>query len=246
MCTVTIVPIHDKVDPILRIACNRDESRLRPAALPPQLRRFDQRWAILPVDPVSDGTWIAVNDVGLVMVLLNQHVGRARPTLEASRVSRGTIIPSLLHCDHLHDAERLARKLATESFAPFRLILADRTETIGISAVEGALRIAAPSRIDAPLMFTSSGLGDALVQGPRQELFREWFQAGDGWVAKQDAFHRHSWPDRPHLSVCMRREDARTVSYTVIELRARSAMLTYRPQPPDEAGPPVSLGMTSS
>ncbi|MCI0738305.1 MAG: NRDE family protein [Gemmataceae bacterium] len=242
MCTVTIVPFHDGSDPALRIACNRDEARQRPPALLPQLRLFGQRWAILPVDPASGGTWIAINDAGLAMVLLNQNSAPGSSSL-AAWLSRGTIIPSLLHCDSLHSAKRLAYRLADESFAPFRLILADRTETIEVSAVEKHLQIVERPRLDAPLMFTSSGLGDALVEGPRRKLFHERFHTADDWVEKQDGFHRHSWPNRQHLSVCMRREDACTVSYTVMDVRPRSAVMTYFPQAPDEAGPCVSLDM---
>src|SRR5262249_11399645 len=67
MCTVTVVPTPGAV----RLACNRDEQRTRPPALPPQVRRFGRRWAAFPVDPVGGGTWVAVNDTGLAMTVLN-------------------------------------------------------------------------------------------------------------------------------------------------------------------------------
>jgi len=95
--------------------------------------------------------------------------------------------------------------------------------------------------LDRPVMFTSSGLGDARVEGPRRELFHDWF--GDDpaqWPAQQDAFHRHRWPDRPELSVCMSREDARSVSLTVVEVTAAGVSLTYHGAPPDEPGPDVT------
>jgi hypothetical protein len=98
-------------------------------------------------------------------------------------------------------------------------------------------------RLDVPCLFASSGLGDEVVKAPRLALFQSWFQTNDSLAAQQDQFHRHSWPERRHLSVCMRREGARTVSYTVIELRADSAVLTYFPQPPDEPGPSISLSL---
>ena len=243
MCTVTFVPFRDGRDPALRIACNRDESRQRGAGLPPRLRRFGDCRALLPVDPASGGTWIAVNDAGLVMVLLNQNSGSMPRRVGAPRLSRGLIIPSLLHCDNLHGAEKLACKLAHQPFAPFRLILASRTEVLEVSTATSQLQIVQRPISDWPLLFTSSGLGDALVEGPRRNLFRAWFQDVEGWVKKQDSFHRHSWPERPHLSVCMRRKDACTVSYTVIELRPLSAVMTYVPYAPDEIGPSVTLTM---
>jgi hypothetical protein len=75
VCTLTIVPLGGGRT---RLAFNRDEQRTRPAALPPQTRRYGGRTAVLPVDPVSDGTWIALSDVGLVMVA-GHHATRLQP-----------------------------------------------------------------------------------------------------------------------------------------------------------------------
>jgi uncharacterized protein with NRDE domain len=252
MCTVTLIPFRDDGEAAMRIACNRDEARQRPAALPPEARVFGQRRALMPVDPASDGTWIAVNDAGLAMVLLNQNPGTGSRSIVDFRLSRGTIIPSLLHCDNLQSAKRRACRVVTGDLAPFRLLLVDRTESVEVSFVDNRLNIVERPRLGAPMLFTSSGLGDALVESPRRQLFQEWFLAeasqpyGEASELKnlaelQDGFHRHSWPDRQHLSVCMRRADACTVSYTVIELRSRSAGMTYFPQAPDIIGPFFAL-----
>jgi hypothetical protein len=45
--------------------------------------------------------------------------------------------------------------------------------------------------------------------------------------AAQDAFHRHSWEGREHVSVQMSRAEARTVSRTTVELSRRGARMTY-------------------
>jgi hypothetical protein len=85
-----------------------------------------------------------------------------------------------------------------------------------------------------PLLFTSSGLGDHLVEGVRCELFDEFFTGPvESWEAAQDAFHRHRWPGREHLSVNMARPDGRTVSHAVIELREANAVFNYHPDAPD-------------
>lgn len=252
MCTVTIVPFHDGLahwasSPVdrqgwtrqhaaLRIVCNRDESRERPAALPPQRRRFGQRAALLPVDPLSDGTWIAVNDAGLAMVLLNQNPSLGASPRDPMAPSRGSLIPALLGCGTLHGAKRLACRLAERPFARFRLILTDCRAVVEIAASGRQTRIVEMSRLDRPLLYTSSGLGDELVDAPRRKLFQESFGAKENWPREQIAYHRHSWPGREHLSVCMRRGDACTVSCTVLELGRRSAVMTYFAQAPDEAG----------
>jgi hypothetical protein len=84
-----------------------------------------------------------------------------------------------------------------------------------------------PERL--PFMLTSSGLGDELVAPPRRELFDRMITFGEQTPEAQDAFHRHAWPDRGYLSVRMRRADARTVSYTVVELSVHARNMRYEP-----------------
>jgi hypothetical protein len=61
MCTVTVIPLSFGI----RVACNRDESRERPAAMSPELRIFGGNQALLPIDPTGGGTWIAASEAGL-------------------------------------------------------------------------------------------------------------------------------------------------------------------------------------
>ncbi|WP_193376992.1 hypothetical protein [Frigoriglobus tundricola] len=148
--------------------------------------------------------------------------------------SRGEIIPSLLDCDSPSAALAACEKLNYRDFAPFRLVLVgagivadvrwDGDEPMVMSRLLGS----------TPLMFTSSGLGDDLVEGPRRGLFAEMFAGGpETWVAAQRAFHRHAWPDREHLSVNMSRATARTVSYAVVDVCATEADFTYHADAPN-------------
>ena len=84
------------------------------------------------------------------------------------------------------------------------------------------------------MMLTSSGLGDELVEAPRRELFDAMLSFGECSRQRQDEFHRHSWGDRTYLSVCMRRTDAATTSYTVVETWLGGASLRYHAGAPDE------------
>jgi hypothetical protein len=83
-----------------------------------------------------------------------------------------------------------------------------------------------PERL--PFMLTSSGLGDELVAPPRRRACsNRMIPFGEQTPQAQDAFHRHAWPDRGYLSVRMRRTDARTVSYTVVELLPQGRSMHY-------------------
>ena len=231
MCTVTLLPIEQTNCMGVRIGCNRDESLLRPAALTPRERSFGRRSAILPIDPESNGTWIAVNDAGLAMVVLNRNRKGATATNKVAKRSRGTIIPSLLHCETIDEATGAAESLDINDFAPFRLLMISQDKFVEIDS-SLPTRSCSPRRLDQAWIFTSSGLGDEVVEGPRTKLFRRVFSERSPvrfTAAQQDLFHLHLWPGREHLSVRMTRQDARTVSYTVVHIFGEAASMIYRP-----------------
>ncbi|MBK8915345.1 MAG: NRDE family protein [Phycisphaerales bacterium] len=237
MCTVSLIPLTGEggdTDVGLRMACNRDESRLRLAALPPAMHQFGAHRAILPVDPASGGTWIGANDRGLVATLLNVYTLPYSTTGRfPGRRSRGALVPQLLEAGGLEDARQAAGLIDAAAYPPFRLVAADRGRWFEAHGDGAGLRISESSPLLAPRMFTSSGLGDERVAGPRSALFEDMFSAPrDQWVCVQDEFHAHRWPDAPHLSVCMERAEALTVSFTTIEIGRAKVQMAYTPGPP--------------
>jgi hypothetical protein len=239
MCTLTVVPLPDRR---VRIAFNRDERPTRPPALPPARHTFGRRQAVLPTDPQSGGTWLAVNDAGLFLAVLN--VTPETPLATAGRRhSRGTVIPALLGCDTpANSLTELDRAFDYRDFAPFRLVLVGHGVAADVRWDGHQPMVMTRLLGGTPLLFTSSGLGDHLVEGIRRELFDQLFAAPpDGWEAAQDEFHRHRWPDRPHLSVNMERPTARTVSFAVIDLTDTTAAVWYHPAAPHEAGEPSAV-----
>ena len=256
MCTVTLVSLNPAVAStgvdvsgdaargrVLRMACNRDERHARPAALPPEVREIGSRRVILPIDPASDGTWVAVNDAGLAATVLNVNLGPEGAADARQRRSRGTLIPPLMGCASVVEADRLCAAIDPREYAPFRLILVDRTRVVHYRSDGESIERVCATLHNHPSLYTSSGLGDALVEGPRRALFETMFSSNDQSAAIQDAFHRHAWSDRRHLSVCMDRADARTVSHTVVEIRPDGVRMTYIPDAPDRGRPlaPLSL-----
>jgi hypothetical protein len=221
MCTVTIVPFEHG----LRLICNRDERRDRPAALPPIVQTVECRRAMFPVDPTSQGTWVGVNDVGLTVALLNRTLD---PRDAEPRVSRGRIIPALLASCSSDEAVERCASLDAASFDPFRLLIAQHTTAVIVTSDTRALSHEAVS-LSQPIMQTSSALGDDVVEGPRRQLFDQMFDRHRGdWLRAQRRFHRHQWRGRPEISVMMERSDARTVSQTVVEVRVRAIKMAYR------------------
>lgn len=252
MCTVTLFPRNpnQRGGPLLRVACNRDESRTRPTARPPELRTFGERRALLPIDPASDGTWLAVNDAGLVLAVLNSNPVPASethsPSVRSARGlrSRGVIIPGLLGCASIEAAALEATRLNLDQFPLFRLLIADARWVVELHSIEGSMLAVNRWPLSQPRMFTSSGLGDARVEGPRRQLFEQMLGDLGESAAMQDAFHRHRWPETPEISVWMCRDEALTVSHTLVELREDSVAVAYSPV--SEAGIGAAVVTTMS
>jgi hypothetical protein len=223
MCTVTIIRHPGGI----RLACNRDEQRSRPAALPPRIAAFGPRRAILPIDPVGGGTWVAVSDAGLAFTLMNSYMGGPPPP--PGEKSRGLIIPGLLPCGTLPDVLEVSRDFDAGEFAPFRLVVADERECLELAAEGKRLVLRSREPLTTPRFYASSGLGDRVVEGPRREVFEQFLLDGPATRQQQDALHRHRWPDRAHLSICMSRPEARTVSITCVEIDTDQVRLRYEP-----------------
>lgn len=251
MCTVSIIPVFDG-DPALRggfrVVCNRDENHSRPPAAAPKWRNIGNTTAraIWPMDLEAGGTWIGAAEHGLCLCLLNLNLEPPGSFLGRGKLrSRGLLIPELLAGRDLEEVEAGLRAADLRQVAPFRLIAIDLV----------ALGLCDPRVLEArwdhrelqmtwhggmPVCFVSSGLGDSMVQ-PRLDLFEEAVVAPGATPERQDAFHRHMWPDRPEISVLMSREDARTVSVTTLEVRhdaagARGSM-NYEPVRAQHAAP---------
>ena len=119
------------------------------------------------------------------------------------------------------------QELDFRRFEPFRVIAIDREHYAEIVWAAEQLSVDAPIPLTEPLFFTSSGLGDDVVAGPRRKLFDEMFAAGREWPAAQDAFHRTVWPGREFASVWMTRPEARTVSVTRIKMGSETVRVDY-------------------
>jgi hypothetical protein len=238
MCTVTVLHTGD----LLRVAVNRDESRRRPAAHPPFISRAGAMQVLMPQDPRGRGTWIAANGAGLVFALLNLLDDAA--VLDRTP-SRGLIIPAIAESESLEEAARRIEAIPSGSFAPCRVLVIDACGLIDVRLI--GRRTVEVHALDCPLLFTSSSLGDALVEGPRRMLFEQMLPSAPlggsiarDLAARQDAFHAHRWRDRPAVSVHMSRSDACTVSTTIVEASPREVRMLYQPAHCD-AGTPVGL-----
>lgn len=219
MCTLTINFEGRRT----RAVFSRDELKERAPGLAPRWAKFGDVRAIGPVDGHAGGTWIAANEHGMVLCLLNANPPGPTPPLDPARsVSRGLIVPELIH---FREAEHAAAALSGRDlgcFAPFRMVAFGVREADPVREIAwDRRRVEVRSHERRPLCFVSSGLGDRVVL-PRLGLFEEFCRWGFD-ASAQDRFHRHRWADRPAISVLMEREEARTVSLTTVTVEPGEA-----------------------
>jgi hypothetical protein len=112
-------------------------------------------------------------------------------------------------------------------FPPFRAIVLNTCSFFIASSTGATLSFTHAAPIRKPILLTSSGLGDLVVERPRRALFDALLSGEADPLVAQRCFHEHHWQDRPHLSVAMLRPDARTVCRTVIDLSPDTVLLSH-------------------
>src|SRR5438309_1539384 len=115
MCTVTFVPRQTGYC----LAMNRDERLTRVAGLPPTPRIIADRTVLCPSEP-GGGTWIALNDSGACLALINWYSVVAQ--VKGSAVSRGEIVTSLGAATAVDFVDATLARLSLDRINPFRLI----------------------------------------------------------------------------------------------------------------------------
>jgi uncharacterized protein with NRDE domain len=116
-----------RADYPLIVAANRDEARARPSR-PPRRWERERIWA--GRDEVAGGTWLGVNDRGVVAAITNRRevdpISRRPAAPDPARPSRGGLCLSVLGQPSTDEAAlALAAALAARRYNPFNLLCAD-------------------------------------------------------------------------------------------------------------------------
>jgi hypothetical protein len=226
MCTVSILRPRPGLPegPALRLVNNRDERPGRATALPPSVEVDAGVSVVRPIDPVGGGTWIAVNDAGYIFTLLNGLEPDRGLAGAGEPPSRGGIVTRLASSVSIDDVIARLRAFDWQVYRPWRLVVVGGGRLIQADSGAPGRRVVVRSLPDRVMVTASSRLSPE-ARRRRERLFRGVVARPE--VTRQDAFHEHAWPDRPDISVAMRRPEARTVSRTTIEISPTHARLSY-------------------
>jgi hypothetical protein len=196
----------------------------------PAMKQIGGTRYIAPLDADFGGTWIAVNEWGLAVCLLNGNGPR-----NGAR-SRGLIIPQLIWTRSADDALFLLRQQSLASFAAFTALILEPGRSAAVASWNGArLDVNDSADLLAPLI-SSSFDADGVQQIRRAEFSRR-VGANTGDTARLYSFHssHSSGPDA--YSPCMHRHDAETVSFSWIVVTGREIRFTYSPAAPCQCVP---------
>ena len=227
MCTVSWIHEGDRY----QLLCNRDEQRSRAAAHHPRIAYRDGVQFIAPYDPVGGGTWIAANEFGVTLCLLNAN-GARKPN------SRGQIIPQLISARNANTLRGRVAALDLDSTSPFTLVFTSPCSEPA-SADWNGTDLLFPVR--APMPLTSSSFDVEGVAKARVEEFDRCRREADRLNgAVLSSFHASHVTGKTAYSPCMHRPDAETVSFSWLRVDSTAVQFLYAPAAPCRRGPSKS------
>jgi len=206
MCTLTYLLTDNGYE----LFFNRDEQRSRLPAIPPKFNKAKS--AIYPVDPQGEGTWLAVNQQGLTLALLNYY--QAPFNNHSHIVSRGQLILSLLQIEG--DLIEQLKIMDLHIYQPFQLCVFPDDLSLNNNNVRcfnwtGNELLST----DIGLPTTSSSIDLDEVYKKRKNRFNRIVDAHSPSSNQLKKFHFSTEIIGKH-SVNMQRSDAQTVSISHI------------------------------
>ncbi len=223
MCTLTFIPREHGY----LIGMNRDERILRGPAAPPQRVESSNAIAVFPRDGAG-GTWIASNDAGITLALLNWNdvCPQALPSTENR--TRGELIPALIHDGSLHEVSQALAKFDCSAMLPFRLVgIFEAEKEIQEWRWDRKQLTSLPHSWKLQHWF-SSGLSDERALVERGALCALAQQEGDAgstpWLRRLHTAHGEV---PGPFSVCVHRDAVETLSYTEVECGRQKMRFRY-------------------
>jgi hypothetical protein len=226
MCTVSFIARKASY----ALAMNRDEQVTRVAGRPPSTKTTGGRTVLAPSEP-GGGTWIALNDGGATLALINWYSITAR--VKGETVSRGQVVNVTSAATAPNDAEVALAGLPLKRINPFRLI--------GIfpanhEIVEWRWDLKKLAKRNCPWkaqQWISSGFDEPTAQRIRSQTFRQALQQKSaGRLSWLQRLHRSHAPACGPFSTCMHRADAATVSCTVVAVYAKKVGMIHNSAAP--------------
>jgi hypothetical protein len=218
MCTVTFVPIHNKVF----ITHNRDEFVSRKKALPPSYHRVNGTTLLYPKDRKGGGSWVGINENGNAAVLLNGAFINHLPT-PPYRKSRGIVFLEILSAT---DMLAIYRTIELYNIEPFTIILYN-VPRLFECRWDGENKYIKEISSTEMHIWASATLYSHEDITKRKQWFQNWQSGNIVGINQILDFHLHAGDGDPSNNLCMNRDTCKTLSITSIELNEDGGQMSY-------------------
>ncbi len=222
MCTVTWRPAEGSGYDLF---FNRDELDTRVEESPPVLVTGPQGGRMVaPRDGAGGGTWLALNDRGVVLALLNHYPEPGPAPLPPSvpRPSRGAVCWNVENACSAAEAIEHVTTADWTKVGPFHVIAVDADGRGEWRTWDGERWSGGP----APRFLTSSSYRTREIEAERAD---RWRRLQPPTLEAMETFHWSHDPGSGPASICMRRSDARTRSVSRVNVRPEARLLSYWP-----------------
>lgn len=226
---------------------NRDEQRSRSCARLPEIiqdKQHQQLRYLAPTDADAGGTWIAVNEMGVSVCLLN-HYQFEQPATYQKWLSRGEVVRKFATTMTLLQAELAFEQLMLSDYRAFRLFVLMPDGSNRLFVWDGHQR-RTENEVTGPK--SSSSVDAKAVKALRKQYFSD-LQLDTSSDRQQFLdYHTSHYPAQSKKSVCMHREDASSVSLSHIVVTNKRVSFAYANGSPcnTELGKPLALARISS
>lgn len=219
MCTVSFISKNNTY----YITSNRDEHSKRPASLEPKFEIINGIKILYPKDPKAGGTWFAVNNKGVAVVLLNgafkKHISKGPYS-----ISRGLIV---LNTASAENSLEFATSMDLEGVEPFTLVILQDTRLVEIRW-DGIQKYSKELTINEHHIWSSATLYEPSAIEAREALFEKFLV--DTKDCDQDEiidFHRNNNGDYENGFVIDRPTGLKTFSITQAVIKPKDVVLDH-------------------
>jgi uncharacterized protein with NRDE domain len=223
MCTVTFLPLNNTS---FILTSNRDESRLRKIALPPEKYRIHDTDVYFPKDADANGTWFAAAD-RFTLCILN---GAFEPHEHKPpyRLSRGLMLLDFFKYKNVQD---FYSQYDFKGIEPFTLLIFEQSPVVSIHEIrwDGNKIYTDSKDASIPQIWSSAQLYPKKVIQEREEWFNEWLKAKNEFTVESIVrFHKTGGNGNSYTDLLMNRDGVVfTVSITSVKRDETEGVMRY-------------------
>ncbi|GMN10521.1 NRDE family protein [Croceitalea sp. MTPC9] len=205
MCTVSFIPRKDS----FVITSNRDEHISRSPAYKPKVELINGLKVVFPKDPKAGGTWFAVNEKNVAVVLLNGAFENHKSTGNYEK-SRGLVVLDIV--GH-HNPQIYLEETDLMNIEPFTVIVVEKGKVVELRW-DGKDRFIELLDSSESYIWSSATLYSKMAINKREELFSKFIDENDINTSTIIDFHSNNHQDFQNGFVIDRASGLKTFSVT--------------------------------